>query len=157
MHEGADAGDKAVEAYSEGRDAQQPRAGSKAATREGQTPTTGAGRGVAELGNAAAGVAGGAGRVLDGVADLAAKAIETLADFLGGGDSSPSPEPTAEQSAMADPKPATPGTPEEATQREEAQRSTHRQELLRDYGREIPAEIERDAAIERDRGRERER
>ena len=153
---------KAVEAYSEGRaTSQQPSAGTKTATREpsaqttGQTPTTGAARGLNELGKTATDVVGGAGRVLDGVADLAASAIETLADFLGGGDSSAfPPEPTTEQSAMPDTKPA---TPEEAAQREEAQRSTHRQELLRDYGREVPPEIERDVEIERDQSRQRER
>ena len=146
---------KAVEAYSESR-AAPPQAASKTATQgqtTGQTPATGAGRSLNELGNTAADVVGGAGRVLDSVADLAASAIETLADFLGGGSASPS-EATTEQSAMPDPKPA---TPEEAAQREEAQRSTHRQELLRDYGREVPPEIERDVEIERDQSRQRER
>ena len=33
---------------------------------------------------------------------------------------------------------------------ERQQRAARRQELLRDYGREIPAETEKDAAIERD-------
>ena len=50
----------------------------------------------------------------------------------------------------------------EAVKREEEQKSTRRQELLRDYGREVLPENEQDAKIERDRrdrggGRERER
>jgi hypothetical protein len=69
--------------------------------------------------------------------------------LLGGGASAPSPAPTTKHEATA--------PPTESQQREEAQRSTHRQELLRDYGREIPDEVERDAEIERDRGRERTR
>ena len=69
------------------------------------TPTTGAGHGVAELGNAAAGMAAGASRALDAVGDLAGKAIETLADtlagLLGGGASAPSPAPTTKHEATA--------------------------------------------------------
>ena len=50
----------------------------------------------------------------------------------------------------------------EAVKREEEQKSTRRQELLRDYGREVLPENEQDAKIERDRnahdrGRERRR
>jgi hypothetical protein len=118
------------------------------------TPTTGAGHGAAEIGSVAA---AGAARALDAVGDLAGKAIETLADtlagLLGGGASAPSPEPPAQKREATAPT----ESQEQAVQREEAQRSTHRQELLRDYGREIPQETERDAEIERDRGRERTR
>jgi hypothetical protein len=40
---------------------------------------------------------------------------------------------------------------------EREQRAARRQELLRDYGREVPQENERDAAIERDQRQQRDR
>jgi hypothetical protein len=152
--------DEAVAEYSERRAPPITATLDRAATVElatDPTPTTGAGHDVAELGNAAAGMAAGASRALDGIGDLAGNAIETLADtlagLLGGGASAPpSPAPTTKREATAPTE-----SQEQAVQREEAQRSTHRQELLRDYGREIPQETERDAEIERDRGRERTR
>lgn len=52
------------------------------------------------------------------------------------------------------PKPKQPEPPHE---RDEAQPSQRRQELMRQLSREIPTETERDAEIERDRGRERDR
>ena len=58
--------------------------------------------------------------------------------------------------------PLPPPSHQKAVQREEQQKSTRRQELLRDYGREVLPENEQDAKIERDQrnrggGRERER
>ena len=54
--------------------------------------------------------------------------------------------------------PLPPAEREQAHRLDEQTRSTRRQELLRDYGREVPQEQERDAEIERDRrGRERTR
>ena len=112
-------------------------------------------QGVESLGNVTAAATAGAARALDAVGDLAGKAIETLADtlvgLLGGGSSAP---PPVEKTDKSEP---TTAEPVKAAQLDDATRSTHRQELLRDYGREIPDEVERDAAIERDRGRERTR
>jgi len=111
---------------------------------------------------AAGGVAKAAGKVLDGLAS----AFEGL---LGGG-SSPRPKDAGrEGQAQPDDRsrpldagaPLPPAEHEKAVQRDEQQKSARRQELLRDYGREVTQETERDAAIERDQrsrgGRERER
>ena len=112
---------------------------------------------------AAGGVAKTAGKILDGLAS----AFEGL---LGGG-SSPRPRDAAKEGREqpddnrrpldAGPVPP-PEVRVEAVKREEEQKSTRRQELLRDYGREVPQETEQDAKIERDQrnrggGRERER
>jgi hypothetical protein len=50
-----------------------------------------------------------------------------------------------------------PKEPEPPHARDEAQPSQRRQELMRQLSREIPPETERDAEIERDKGRERSR
>jgi Anti-CBASS Acb1-like protein len=74
--------------------------------------------------------------------------------------SKPAREASKEGEEHAPPPPPPSREPPEPAphEGEEAERSKHRQELLRDYGREIPPEIERDAEIERDRQRrERER
>ena len=112
---------------------------------------------------AAGGAVKAAGKLLDGMAS----AFEGL---LGGG-SSPKPHDAATEGREQpddnrrplDTGPVPP--PEvraEAIKREEEQKSTRRQELLRDYGREVLPENEQDAKIERDRnahdrGRERRR
>ena len=112
-----------------------------------------------------------AAKALDGLAS----AFESL---FGGGSAKvadPRPEPDADPdegragtarpcscSAPAEPEPAPPA-PEPASARtshadrvkafveaERQERAARRQELLRDYGREVPQETERDAAIERD-------
>jgi hypothetical protein len=112
---------------------------------------------------AAGGVVKTAGKILDGLAS----AFEGL---LGGG-SSPRPRDAATEGREhpddsrrpldAGPVPP-PEVRVEAVKREEEQKSTRRQELLRDYGREVLPETEQDAKIERDRnahdrGRERRR
>lgn len=53
------------------------------------------------------------------------------------------------------PEPSPPRGPDrvDAFLAEERQRFAERQALLWDYGREVPPETERDAKIERDRGR----
>ena len=114
---------------------------------------------------AAGGAVKTAGKILDGLAS----AFEGL---LGGG-SSPRPfaqeagregqaQPPPEHHALDAGAPLPPAEHQKAVQREEQQKSTRRQELLRDYGREVPQETEQDAKIERDQrnrggGRERER
>ena len=102
----------------------------------------------------AAGVLGGIGKALDG----AAAAAEALIDGLfGGGTSAAKGVELDKQPLDAGPVPP-PAEREEAIHREEETRSARRQSLLREYGREVPQEIERDVEIERDRrGRERER
>ena len=112
---------------------------------------------------AAGGAVKAAGKILDGMAS----AFEGL---LGGG-SSPRPHDAAKEGREqpddnrrpldAGPVPP-PEMRAEAVKREEEQKSTRRQELLRDYGREVLPEAEQDAKIERDQrnrggGRERER
>jgi hypothetical protein len=112
---------------------------------------------------AAGGAVKTAGKILDGLAS----AFEGL---LGGG-SSPRPRDAATEGREhpddsrrpldAGPVPP-PEVRVEAVKREEEQKSTRRQELLRDYGREVLPENEQDAKIERDRnahdrGRERRR
>ena len=112
---------------------------------------------------AAGGAVKTAGKILDGLAS----AFEGL---LGGG-SSPRPRDAATEGREqpddnrrpldAGPVPP-PEVRAEAVKREEEQKSTRRQELLRDYGREVMPETEQDAKIERDQrnrggGRERER
>ena len=112
---------------------------------------------------AAGGAVKAAGKILDGLAS----AFEGL---MGGG-SSPRPRDAATEGREhpddnrrpldAGPVPP-PEVRAEAVKREEEQKSARRQELLRDYSREVTPENERDAAIERDQrnrggGRERER
>jgi Relaxase/Mobilisation nuclease domain len=122
---------------------------------------------------AAGGVAKAAGKIMDGLAS----AFEGL---LGGGSNRPSAsaEASADRQEMDregqgqaiddNRRPLDAGAPlppaarAEAARREDDQKSTRRQDLLREYGREIPAETEQDAKIERDQrnrggGRERER
>jgi hypothetical protein len=100
----------------------------------------------------------GLGKVLDGAASL-------FEGLLGGG---PSPEQVqqAKDSAQASPpapEPSppyagfvAPSNPQTLDEYVEAERQRfaeeRRQALLRDYGREVPPETERDAKIERDRG-----
>jgi hypothetical protein len=94
----------------------------------------------------------GVGKVLDGAASL----FESL---LGGGTSggNKGAEPDNRQPLGAGAV-QPPDEREEAVRREQDARSARRQELMRDYGREVPEETARDAEIERDkRGRERER
>ncbi len=106
---------------------------------------------------AAGGVAKAAGKVLDGLAS----AFEGL---LGGGSK---PQPAKEGQGQAVDggwRPLDAGAPLPPDEREKAQRldqdmrSSRRQELLREFGREVTQETEQDARIERDRrGRERTR
>ncbi len=126
-------------------------------------------------GRAVGGVAGGATKIAAKALDGLASAFESL---FGGGSAKvaeyrpePMPTPTREGQAQPAPAPAppprepepSPPAPEPASARtrhadrvkafveaEQQQRAARRQELLRDYGREIPAETEKDAAIERD-------
>jgi hypothetical protein len=132
-----------------------------------RSPEASKGREATRAAEGAARAAGGAvktaGKILDGMAS----AFEGL---LGGG-SSPKPHDAAKEGREqpddsrrpldAGPVPP-PEMRAEAVKREEEQKSTRRQELLRDYGREVPQETEQDAKIERDQrnrggGRERER
>ena len=132
-----------------------------------RAPEASKGREATRAAEGAARAAGGAvkaaGKILDGLAS----AFEGL---LGGG-SSPRPRDAAKEGREqpddnrrpldAGPVPP-PEVRVEAVKREEEQKSTRRQELLRDYGREVTPETEQDAKIERDQrnrggGRERER
>jgi hypothetical protein len=112
---------------------------------------------------AAGGAVKAAGKILDGLA--------TAFEGILGGGSSPRPRDAATEGREhpddnrrpldAGPMPP-PEVRVEAVKREEEQKSTRRQELLRDYGREVLPETEQDAKIERDRnahdrGRERRR
>jgi hypothetical protein len=110
-----------------------------------------AARAVGAVEGVAGGLLRGVGKVLDGAASL-------FEGLLGGG---PSPEQVqqAKESAQVSPpapEPSPPRGPDrvEAFLAEERQRfaEEQRQALLRDYGREVPPETERDAKIERDRG-----
>ena len=130
-----------------------------------RSPAAAQGREAIRAADGAARAAGGAvkaaGKILDGLAS----AFEGL---LGGG-SSPRPQqegqgrdPPPEHYALDAGAPLPPAEHQKAVQSEEQQKSTRRQELLRDYGREVPQETEQDAKIERDNrnrggGRERER
>ncbi len=132
-----------------------------------RAPEASKGREAIRAADGAARAAGGAvkaaGKILDGMAS----AFEGL---LGGG-SSPKPKDAAtEERGQTDdnrrPLDAGPVPPPEvrveAVKREEEQKSSRRQELLRDYGREVNPETEQDAKIERDQrdrggGREHER
>ena len=150
--------DKAVAAYSE-RPAP-PRAAriDTGATVEA-TRTTGAGHRAAELGSAAKKGAAGAARALDGVADLAAKGIETIAEtfasLLGGGSSAPPPQ---QAETPQPPPPAKAAQPDAAQRQTQADADARRARLLQRHSEEIPPERERDAEIARDRsGRERRR
>jgi hypothetical protein len=109
----------------------------------------------------------GVGRAADGAVKAAGKILDGMAsafEGLFGGGSAPKPKDAADDNRRPlDAGPAPP--PEarvEAVTREEEQKSARRQELLRDYGREVLPENEQDAKIERDQrdrggGRERER
>ena len=134
-------------------------------------PEVSHGKEAARAADGAARAAGGAVKVAGKVLDGLASAFEGL---LGGG-ASPRPQDAAKDEQRPPPEHRAPAAgpvppPEvrvEAVKRDEAQKSTRRQELLRDYGREVTPETERDAEIERDQrdpslrgdggGRERER
>jgi hypothetical protein len=127
---------------------------------------------------AVGGVAGGATKIAAKALDGLASAFESL---FGGGSAKTSehrPEltPTPIKEGQAPPAPAprepepSPPAPEPVSARtrhaervaafveaERQQRAARRQELLRDYGREVPQENERDAAIERDQSNQRDR
>ena len=118
---------------------------------------------------AVGGVAGGATKIAAKALDGLASAFESL---FGGGSAKvaehrPEPMLTPTKQGQAPPAPAPrepeppPPAPEPKAPRryanieafleaERQQRAARRQELLRDYGREVPQENERDAAIERD-------
>lgn len=116
----------------------------------------------------------GAARAAGGAVKTAGKILDGMAsafEGLFGGGSSPRPRDAATEGREhpddcrrpldAGPVPP-PEVRVEAVKREEEQKSTRRQELLRDYGREVTQETEQDAKIERDQrnrggGRERER
>ena len=129
---------------------------------------------LAPMGREALHAAQGAARAAGGGLKTAGKILDGLASafegILGGG-SSPRPRDAATEGREqpddnrrpldAGPLPP-PEVRVEAVKREEEQKSTRRQELLRDYGREVTPETEQDAKIERDQrnrggGRERER
>ena len=131
----------------------------------GKEPT----RATQGAGRAVGGVAGGATKIAAKALDGLASAFESL---FGGGSAKPSesrpepmPTPTKEGQAPPAPAPREPEPPSSAPEpkasrryanieafleAERQGRAARRQELLRDYGREIPQENERDAAIERD-------
>ena len=132
-----------------------------------RAPEASKGREATRAAEGAARAAGGtvkaAGKILDGLA--------TAFEGLLGGGSSPRPRDAAKEGREqpddnrrpldAGPVPP-PEVRVEAVKREEEQKSARRQELLRDYGREVLPEAEQDAKIERDQrnrggGRERER
>ncbi len=112
----------------------------------------------------------GAARTAGGVVKTAGKILDGLASafegILGGG-SSPRPRDAATEGQGRDPPPEqhaldsgpvpSPEVRQKAHQLDQETRSTRRQELLRDYGREVPQENERDAAIERDQRQQRDR
>ena len=128
---------------------------------------------------AVGGVAGGATKIAAKALDGLASAFESL---FGGGsakvaESRPEPMPTPTREGQAPPAPRPPPrerslhhprrsqrrrrvvmpTFEAFLEAERQQRAARRQELLRDYGREVPQENERDAAIERDQRNRRDR
>jgi hypothetical protein len=128
-----------------------------------RSPLAPMGREAEGAARAAGGTVKAAGKILDGLA--------TAFEGLLGGGSSPRPRDAAKEGREqpddnrrpldAGPVPP-PEVRVEAVKREEEQKSTRRQELLRDYGREVTPETEQDAKIERDQrnrggGRERER
>jgi hypothetical protein len=121
------------------------------------------------------GAARAVGGVASGATKIAAKALDGVASafesLFGGGSAkvaepSPEPVPTPTKEGQAPPAPppreaeSTPAPEPKQTshadmvaafvEAERRERATRRQELLRDYGREVPQEQERDAAIERD-------
>ncbi len=129
---------------------------------------------LAPVGREATRAAEGAARAAGGTVKAAGKILDGLAtafEGLLGGGSSPRPRDAAKEGREqpddnrrpldAGPVPP-PEVRVEAVKREEEQKSTRRQELLRDYSREVTPETEQDAKIERDRnshdrGRERRR
>ena len=123
------------------------------------------------------GAARAVGGVADGATKIAAKALDGLASafegLFGGGScrvAEPRPESSYAKATEDRPTPSPPREPEPPppapepasarmrhaervkafVEAERQQRAERRQELLRDYGREVPQENERDAAIERD-------
>jgi hypothetical protein len=131
---------------------------------------------------AVGGVADGATKIAAKALDGLASAFESLFGGGSGRVAEPRPEltPTPTKAGQAPPTPApappqrepepSPPAPEPASARmrhaervaafveaERQQRAARRQELLRDYGREVPQENERDAAIERDQRQQRDR
>jgi hypothetical protein len=121
-----------------------------------------AGKPEASRGMEASRAAQGAARAAGGVVKTAGKILDGLASafegLLGGG-ASPRPRDTATEGQGREP----PAERDKAHQLDEQTRSARRQDLLRDYGREVLPETEQDARIERDRnasarrGRERTR
>ncbi len=119
---------------------------------------------------AVGGVAGGATKIAAKALDGLASAFESL--FGGGSAKVAEPRPESSSAKASEDRPTSPPprepeppppAPEPASARkrhadrvkafveaERQERAARRQELLRDYGREIPQEGERDAAIERD-------
>jgi len=172
----ADLDPRGLPSVAEAKEAQQQRQPAREPARQAERAATGRpdhaapeafrgkapGRVMDSAARAVEGVAGGVLRGLGKVLDSAASLFEGL---LGGG---PSPEQVqqAKDSAQASPpapEPKPPRGPDsvEAFLAEERQRfaeerqrfaEERRQALLRDYGREVPPETERDAKIERDRG-----
>jgi hypothetical protein len=130
------------------------------------------------------GAARAVGDVADGATKIAAKALDGLASafesLFGGGSgrvAEPRPESSYAKATEDRPTPSPPREPEPSppapepasarmrhaervaafVEAERQQRAARRQELLRDYGREVPQENERDAAIERDQRQQRDR
>ena|GEM_PF-851800 len=98
----------------------------------------------------------GVARLAEGVADMAGRAVDALADglasLLGGGSSAPPPEKSSGSPDVEKPQPAQ----NVSSTQTENERSARRAQYLRDFDREVPQESERDADIERDhKGRER--
>ena len=87
----------------------------------------------------------GGGGAVRGVGSALGGFADALFRLLTGASSSPSSAPSREESTA----PASASASPQA--REEEQQSNRRQELLRDYGREVTPGTERDAEIERDR------
>ena len=107
---------------------------------------------------AVGGVAGGATKIAAKALDGLASAFESL--FGGGSAKASEDRPTPPPPREPEPSPPAPEPVSARTRHaervaafveaERQQRAARRQELLRDYGREVPQENDRDAAIERD-------
>lgn len=165
----ADLDPRGLPSVAEAKEAQQQRQPAREPPRQAERAATGrpdhaapeAFRGKAPgrvMDSAARAVEGVAGGVLRGIGKVLDGAASLFEGLLGGG---PLPEQVqqAKDSAQASPpapEPRPPRGPDsvEAFLAEERQRfaEERRQALLRDYGREVPPETERDAKIERDRG-----
>lgn len=111
-------------------------------------------------------VIGGIARPAGGILKSAGKALDAVATvfegLLGGGASKPKRGSKNVEKAPLDTGAVPPKAEiEEAQRREQEQQSARRQRYLRDFSREVPDEVQRDADIERDQkergGRERTR